>query len=122
MIRAAALGRLAGHALLCGALTVVEPCITLGAEISASDRDAVFQGALQGCNEKMPEAIRQQVGVDAVLNFCYCYSNEIARTITEEQLDALADRSRPPSAIPHYGETMRNAWRACEKQLLTKAP
>src|SRR5262245_41420486 len=101
MIRASVLCRLSGNALLCGALMVIGPGITLGAEISSSDRNAVFQGALQGCNEKMPEAIREQVGVAAVLNFCYCYSNEIARTITEEQLDALADWSRPPATIPH---------------------
>ena len=119
MISASVLCRLA---LLCGALLVLGPPIALRAEISPGDRDAVFQGAVQGCNEKMPKAIRQRVGATAVLNFCYCYSNEIARTITEEQVDALADWSRPLDAVPHYDETMRNAWRACEKQLLTKAP
>jgi hypothetical protein len=96
------------------------PCIALGAEISPGDRDAIFQGTGRACNEQMPLAIRERAGADAVLNFCSCYANEVARTITEEQVDALADESVPPDAIPHYGETMRNAWRACEKQLLTK--
>lgn len=122
MMRVPPLSRLARTTLLWGTLMAVEPCLTLGADISPADRDAIFEGALQGCDEKMPEAIRQRVGVAAVLNFCYCYSNEVARTITDEQIDALADWSRPPTAIPHYGETMRNAWRACEKQLLTKTP
>jgi len=119
MISAAASCRLAGHALLCAALGVLAPCIALGAEISPGDREAVFQGTGRACNEQIPEAIRQRAGADAVLNFCSCYANEVARSITEEQADALADWSVPPDAVPHYDETMLSAWRACERQLLT---
>lgn len=111
-------GGVAG-ALLSGALIFTAPLL-LAAEISPGDREAVFEGAGQACNQQMPEAIRQRAGAAAVLNFCSCYAGEVARTITEEQVDALADESRPLDAIPHYGETMRNAWRACEKQLLAK--
>src|SRR5215813_8056362 len=115
-----ALCRLGGYTVLCAVMTGLGSGITLGAEISAGDRQAVFEGSVLGCNEKMPNALRQRVGSAAVLNFCSCYAKEIARTITEEQLDALADWSRPADAIPHYGETARSAWRACEKQLLTR--
>jgi len=105
--------------LLCGALTLPAPFV-FAADISPGDREAVFEGAGQACNQQMPEAIRQRAGAAAVLNFCSCYASEVARTITVEQVDALADTSRPLDAIPHYGETMRNAWRACEKRLLAK--
>lgn len=91
--------------------------MTVGSEISPGDREAVFQGSVEGCQDKMPEATRQRVGAAAVLNFCSCYAKEIALTITEEQLEALADWSRPPEAIPHYLETARNASAACEKLL-----
>jgi len=120
MISAAGSYRLTGHALLCAALGVLAPCIALGAGISPGDREAVFQGTGRACNEQIPEAIRQRAGAAAVLNFCSCYANEVARTITEEQVDALADWSVPPDAIPHYDGTMRSAWHACERHLLTK--
>src|SRR5215470_14032944 len=101
MISAAAILQFARLALWCGALAVLAPCITLGAAISPGDREAVFQGTGRACNEQMPEAIRQRAGATAVLNFCSCYANEVARTITVEQVDALADTSRPLEAIPH---------------------
>src|SRR5215470_4994379 len=119
MQRVSMFRRLGASAILCGTLALQTPII-LGAEISPGDRDAVFEGAVLGCNEKMPAALRQRVGAAAVVNFCSCYAKEIASTITEEQLDALADWSRPVDAIPHYDETARNAWRACEKRLLTR--
>ena len=112
--------RLAARTLLCGALMALAPNVTLGADISPGDRDAVFKGTGRACNEQMPEALRQRAGAAAVLDFCSCYANEVARTVTEEQVDALADESRPPDAIPRFDETMREAWRACETQLLTK--
>ena len=119
MTRVSMLCRLTASAFLLSALAFQPPTI-LGAEISPGDRDAVFEGAVLGCNEKMPEALRQRVGAAAVLNFCSCYAKEIARTITEDQLDALADWSHPVDAIPHYDETARSAWRACQKRLLTR--
>jgi len=120
MPSAVSVSRVVGYTFLCGVLMLLEAPVTLGAGISPGDRDAVFQGTGRACNEQMPEAIRQRAGASAVLNFCSCYAKEIARTITEEQADALGDWSVPPDAIPHYDETMRSAWRACERQLLTK--
>ena len=78
---------------------------------------------MEGCNERMPNVIRQRVGPSAAAGFCSCYANEIANNITLEQVDALAAlKARTPtaSAIPGYGETMAKAWRVCEKQYLSR--
>jgi hypothetical protein len=108
-------------ALLC-ALVVLAPQARPAAAISATDRQAVLRGTLEGCKEKIPNVIRQRVGPSAAAGFCSCYANEIANNITQEQVDALAAlkaRSPTASAIPGYGETMTKAWRVCEKQYLS---
>jgi hypothetical protein len=112
-----------GATLLCGALGIVDPHPALAAPLSPSDRQAVLDGTLQGCNEKMPKVIRQRVGPSVVTRFCSCYANEIASHVTKEQADALAAGPYPPiaAAIPRYEETIRKAWRTCEKQHLSNA-
>jgi hypothetical protein len=112
-----------GSTLLCGALVILCPHPALAAALSPSDRQAVLDGTLQGCNEKMPKIIRQRVGPSVVTRFCSCYANEIASNVTKEQADALAAGPRPPiaAAIPRYEETIRKAWRTCERQYLSNA-
>ena len=114
-----------GTALLCGALVVFGPHRALAAALSPTDRQAVLSGTFQGCNEKMPKIIRQRVGPSVVTRFCSCYANEVANNVTKEQADALAaGRPNAPTAaaIPRYEETIRKAWRACEKEYLSKVP
>src|SRR5262252_7370887 len=86
-------------ALLCCALAVLGPPVGLAAALSATDREAVLRGTLEGCNENMPHVIRQRVGPSAVATFCSCYANEIANNVTQEQVDALAaGKRRSPTA------------------------
>ena len=72
----------------------------------------------------MPKIIRQRVGPSVVTRFCSCYANEIANNVTKEQVDALAaagPHTPNAAAIPRSEETIRKAWRACEKQYLSNA-
>lgn len=108
--------RLAARTWLCGTLVSLAPCIALGAEISPGERDAVLRDTGRACNEQMPEEIRQRAGAAAVLNFCSCYANEVARTITEEQLHAPVVGPGSATAIARYAETARNARGACDNQ------
>jgi hypothetical protein len=112
-----------GMALLCAALVMLSQHPGLAAPPSPSDRQAVLDGTLQGCNDKMPKVIRQRVGSTVVTRFCSCYASEIANNVTKEQTDALAAGPHPPivAAIPRYEETIRKAWRTCEKQYLSNA-
>jgi hypothetical protein len=50
-----------GATLLCGALGIVDPHPALAAPLSPSDRQAVLDGTLQGCNEKSNTPTRRPV-------------------------------------------------------------
>ena len=69
----------------------------------------------------MPLPTRAQFGRLAVARFCSCYASNIANTITEEQLDAMLKANLRGREIPGYKETLKGAWRACEKHYTTKS-
>ena len=89
------------------------------AEPAYPDRVAIQKGSFQGCLEKMPTEVRARFGRLAMGRFCSCYASKIADTITQTQIDAML-RANTQDDIPGYAETMKNAWRACERQYMTR--
>jgi hypothetical protein len=84
-----------------------------------TDRVAIQKGSFQGCIEKMPPEVRARVGRLATERFCSCYASKIADTITRAQIDAML-RANTQDDIPGYAETMKSAWRVCERQYMTR--
>jgi hypothetical protein len=105
------------------ALSVVLTCLASSAlgELTDADRNAIQKGSFQGCIENMPLPKRAHFGRLAVARFCSCYASNIANTITEQQLNAMLEANLRSSEIPGYEETLKGAWRACEKHYTTKS-
>lgn len=59
-----------------------------------------------------------RLGRLATERFCSCYASKIADTITRTQIDAML-KANSQDDIP-YAETMKSAWRVCERQYLSK--
>ena len=105
------------------ALIVVLTCLASSAlgELTDADRNAIQKGSFQGCIENMPLPTRAHFGRLAVARFCSCYASNIANTITEQQLDAMLQANLRGSEIPGYEETLKSAWRACEKHYTSRS-
>src|SRR4030095_8420008 len=88
-------------------------------EPAYTDRVAIQKGSFQGCIEKMPPDVRARLGRLPVARFCSCYALKIADTVTRTQIDAML-KANTQEDIPGYAETMKSAWRACERQYITK--
>jgi hypothetical protein len=102
-------------------LGLVLICSASGAigEPAHTDRVAIQKGSFQGCVEKMPLEVMARLGRLATERFCSCYASKIADTITRTQIDAML-KANTQDDIPGYAETMKSAWRVCEKQYLSK--
>jgi hypothetical protein len=88
-------------------------------EPTYTDRVAIQRGSFEGCLEKMPAEVRARFGRLAMARFCSCYASKIADTITRTQIDAMLNANTQDD-IPGYAETMKSAWRACERQYMTR--
>jgi len=84
-----------------------------------TDRVAIQKGSFQGCIKKMPPEVRARFGRLAMERFCSCYASKIADTITQTQIEAML-RANTEDDIPGYAETMKSAWRVCERQYMTR--
>jgi hypothetical protein len=108
------------RALHIGLILVFAASGAIGREPAENtDRVAIQKGSFQGCLEKMPADVRARFGRLATGRFCSCYASKIADTITRTQIDAML-KANSQNDIPGYAETMQNAWRACEKQHMTR--
>ena len=88
-------------------------------EPTSTDRIAIERGSFHGCVEKMPAEVRARFGRLTIARFCSCYASKIADTITQTQIDALL-KANTQDDIPGYAETMKSAWRVCERGYMTK--
>jgi len=106
------------RALYVGLVLIFSASGAIG-EGTDTDRVAIQKGSFQGCLEKMPAEVRARFGRLAMARFCSCYASKIADTITRTQIDAMLNANTQDD-IPGYAETMKSAWRVCERGYMTK--
>jgi hypothetical protein len=88
-------------------------------ERTDTDRVAIQKGSFQGRIKKMPPEVIARLGRLATERFCSCYASKIADTIPQTQIDAML-KENTQDDIPGYAETMKSAWRVCERHYLRR--
>src|SRR4029453_1032954 len=106
------------RALCLGLVLIFSASGAIG-EPTYTDRIAIERGSFQGCVEKMPAEVRARLGRLAMARFFSFYAAKIAETITQTQIDAML-KANTHEDIPGYAETLKSAWRVCERQYITR--
>jgi hypothetical protein len=95
--------------------------IVMPDKISTADHDAYIASAIPSCKTeaaKQPNVIQQHVADSAITDYCTCFADKSADAITQGELDALANKTMPPS----FMTKVQDIAKACVAQYLTPAP
>ena len=95
--------------------------IVMPDKISTADHDAYIASAIPSCKTeaaKQPNIIQQHITDSAIADYCTCFANKSADAITQGELDAIANKTMPPS----FMTKVQDIAKGCVAQYLTPAP
>ena len=95
--------------------------IVMPDKISTADRDAYIASAIPSCKTeaaKQPNVIQQHVTDSAIADYCKCFAEKSADAITQGELDALANKTMPPS----FMTKVQDITKGCIAQYMPPAP
>ncbi len=95
--------------------------IVMPEKISTADHDAYIASAIPSCKTevaKQPNMIAQHVTDEAITDYCKCFAEKSADSITQTELNAISNKAIPPS----FMAKVQDIAKTCIAQYLTPAP